>query len=365
MVANAKTLHLIGQLDRGGAEKQLFWIAAGLQRRGWAQAVIAFDVGGVWEARLQDAGIPVFVVPRDRLKPRRLWRLWRLVRREKPEILLSWSSYVAAYARLLRGAGRLRRVYNLRNDVTLDCERPERKRFLRLASAGMEAADHVVSNSRRNLELARQRGIRLPPSSVIYNMVLARGRARSAEPADCPRIVAAGTLSAIKSYDVLLAALGPLAAENLPFECLLAGSGPERPALEALAARCGLSARVKFLGEVDDVPALLSSAHILAHPSRSEGLSNTVLEAMGEGVPVVACPVGATAEIVEDGRNGILVSPDSPAALATALRRLLVDHRLRERLGKAALETVRRLCGEDLVLDQYEAVLHGLAATGK
>jgi glycosyltransferase involved in cell wall biosynthesis len=355
-------VHLIGQLGRGGAEKQLFALAAGLQRRGWPQTVIAFDRGGIWEARLKDAGIPVFVVPRDRLKPRRLWRLWRLVRREKPGVLLSWSSYVAACARLLRGTGRLRRVYNLRNDVTLDCDRPERERLLRLATAGLEAADHVVSNSRRNLELARQRGIRLPPSSVIYNMVLARGRARPGEPSDCPRIVAAGTLNAIKSYDVLLAALGRLAAEGLPFECLLAGSGPERPALEELAVHCGLGGRVKFLGEVDDVPALLSSAHVLAHPSRSEGLSNTVLEAMGEGVPVVACPVGATAEIVEDGTSGILVPAGSAEDLAAALRRLLTDAELRGRLGKAARESVRRFCDENVVLDQYEEVLRGLLA---
>jgi glycosyltransferase involved in cell wall biosynthesis len=357
-------VHLIGQLGRGGAEKQLFSIATGLQRRGWNQTVIAFDTGGVWDPRLKEAGIPVFVVPRDGLKPRRLWRLWRLVRREKPGVLLSWSSYVAAYARLLRGAGRVRRVYNLRNDVTLDCDRPEQKRFLRLASAGMEAADHVVSNSRRNLDLARQRGIRLPPSSVIYNMVLARGRARPAEPANCPRIVAAGTLNAIKSYDVLLVALGRLAAEGLPFECLLAGSGPEQPALQALAVRCGVADRVKFLGEVDDVPALLSSAHVLAHPSRSEGLSNTVLEAMGEGVPVVACPVGATAEIIEDGTSGILVPAGSAEELAAVLRRLLTDAELRGRLGKAARESVERFCDENVVLDQYEEVLRGLLAGG-
>jgi glycosyltransferase involved in cell wall biosynthesis len=357
-------VHLIGQLGRGGTEKQLFSTAAGLQRRGWHQTVIAFDTGGMWVPLLKDAGIPVFVVPRDGLKLRRLWRLWRLVRREKPEILLSWSSYVAAYARLLRGVGPLRRVYNLREDVSRDCDRPERKRSLRLAAAGMEAADHVVSNSQRNLDLARQHGIRLPPSSVIFNLVVARGGAQPAASISCPRIGAVGSLIPSKNYDVLLLALGTLAAAGLQFELSLAGDGPERPALENLARRLGVADRVKFLGDVEDVPRLLSTAHFFAHPSRSEGLSNAVLEAMAAGLPVVACPVGATGEIIEDGKNGILVPAGAPQDLAAAMRRLLSDAALRGRLGKAGWETVRQLCDENVVLDRYEGVLRGLLAAG-
>jgi glycosyltransferase involved in cell wall biosynthesis len=360
----AKLMHLIGQLDRGGAEKQLFCVATGLLRRGWGQVVVAFDTGGLWEARLKDAGVPVFFVPRDRLKLRRLWRLWWLVRRERPQVVLSWTAHLGIYARLLRGIGRVRRVYHLLDDVTLDCDRPEKRRLSRQVWGAMEAADCVVSNSRRNLDLAQRHGLRLPPNFVIYNPVAAPGRARPAEPAACPRIVAAGTLHAGKAYDVLLAALGRLAAEGLSFECLLAGSGPERPALEALAARLGLSQRVQFLGDIDDVPALFSTAHILAHPSKSEGLSNTILEAMGEGLPVVACPVGATAEILADGESGLLVMAGAVEELAAALRRLLTDPELRGRLGKAARESALRFCGENTVSDQWEALLHRLVKEG-
>ena len=139
---------------------------------------------------------------------------------------------------------------------------------------------------------------------------------------------------------MLLRALGLLAAAGNKFELLLAGTGGERTRLEELAHRLAIADRVTFLGEVPDVPGLLATAHLCAHPATSEGLSNTILEAMAEGLPVVACPVGATTEIIEDGRNGLLVPGRSPEALASAMRRLLADSELRGRLGSAALETV-------------------------
>ena len=93
----ATLIHMIGQLGRGGAEKQLFCLAAALQKRGWQQAIVSFSPGGVWAPRFDDIGVPVFFIPHSRFKVWRLWKLQRLVRREKPRLLLSWSAHVAAY----------------------------------------------------------------------------------------------------------------------------------------------------------------------------------------------------------------------------------------------------------------------------
>jgi glycosyltransferase involved in cell wall biosynthesis len=352
-----RIVHLIGELVRAGAEKQLFSVATGLRNRGWQQAVIAFDAGGVWEPRLVEAGIPVFVVPRDRLKPRRLWRLWRLVRQQRPQVLMSWSAHVAAYARLLPAAGHLRQVFNMRIDVTVDANSGGPRALAMPMRRGLERADFVVSNSRRNLDVAQSIGLRLPPGRVIYNIVAARGRARPGDPVAAPRIVGVGSLIPRKAYDVLLAALGTLAGEGAGFEFLLAGEGPERPRLEAAARRLGIADRVRFLGEVENVPDLLATAHLLAHPATSEGLSNSILEAMAEGLPVVACPVGAAEEIIDPDRTGLLVPPGDAGGLAAALRRLCGSPGLRQELGRAALDRVRRQCEEAVVLDQYEQVL--------
>ncbi len=112
------------------------------------------------------------------------------------------------------------------------------------------------------------------------------------------------------------------------------------------------------------MPGLLATAHILAHPARSEGLSNAILEGLAEGLPVVACPVGATPELVENGRNGLLVPVGEPEPLARAIGSLLDDACLRQRLGQAGLELVRDRCRESSIVDQYEAVFRRLIDGG-
>ena len=195
----------------------------------------------------------------------------------------------------------------------------------------MERSDFVVSNSQRNLDSLRATGIQLPRSEVIYNIVAARQEPPKCSPSPA-RIVAVGSLVPRKAIDVLLHAAAVLAAEGRKFEIVLAGGGPEQSNLEALAEKLRIRARVRFLGDVAHIPALLATAQILAHPARAEGLSNAILEAMAEGVPVVACPVGATSELISDSQNGLLVPVDEPRLLAAALGRLLDDAELRIRL---------------------------------
>ena len=170
-----RLLHLIGQLGRGGAEKQLFCLAAALHRQGWKQDVVSFLPGGVWAERLREAGIPVYAIPRHWVKPLRLWRLWRLVRRLRPRVLLSWSEHVAVYAQWLRGVGTVRRVFNMRADISVDYHNGQLKAGLGRSGRALEQADFLVSNSRCNLETAAQAGLLLPPSKVIYNIVRAQG----------------------------------------------------------------------------------------------------------------------------------------------------------------------------------------------
>jgi glycosyltransferase involved in cell wall biosynthesis len=384
-------MHLIGQLGRGGAEKQLYGLAVALQKRGWRQSVVSFSPGGVWAERLEAAGIRSYVIPRGPLKPWRFWRLFRLARRVKPNIIVSWSMHAAVYAEWLFGIGPAAKIINLRCNLLNDQRTGVPKNTLGSIRGTLERADQIVSNSRANLDVLRAQGVRLPPAEVIYNMVDGKG---GAPPGECPdfrrplcaagdaerigengtapfstvprvpaaQIVAIGTLIPLKALDVLLRAAAILAGEGKRFEIVLAGNGPERANLETLATELGISDQVIFPGEVDDVPALLAAADILAHPSRSEGLSNTILEAMAEGIPVVACPVGATPEIIDDGRSGLLVPVGEPQALAAALGRLLGDAALRSDLGRNAREYVRQRFDEATIVGQYERVFQQVMA---
>jgi glycosyltransferase involved in cell wall biosynthesis len=133
----------------------------------------------------------------------------------------------------------------------------------------------------------------------------------------------------VKGLDLLLEA-----AARLPdVRFLLAGDGPLRSDLEARAGALGVSDRVGFVGQLADARELLAAADIVALPTRSEGLSNSVMEAMAEGLPVVASDIPANAEVVADGVNGVLFRVGDAEALAAGIRRLAGDEALRSRLG--------------------------------
>ena len=147
-----------------------------------------------------------------------------------------------------------------------------------------------------------------------------------------------GRLVQVKGLDDLLDALGQL--KDLPFLCVLVGDGPLRQHLGRRAEDEGLAERIKFVGRrsANEIPCWMTAADILVLPSLSEGRPNVVLEAQACALPVVATAVGGTPELLEDGVNGLLVDAGDGAALAGALRRLLIDKDQRRRLGLAGRE---------------------------
>jgi len=352
-----RILHLIGQLARGGAERQMISICVELKRRGWDQAVATFYPGAAWDQKIIEAGITLLQLPRHPIPMFRLWRLHQLVQREKPQLIHSWSLHTNVYASYLPFK-KNRLVLSFRSNPTVDGIEGTPKSKVSHAWI-YDRADWVVSNSRRALADVRKMGIHPKRESVVGNIVhIPNAKPKTGHKSI--RIVAAGSLNPLKGYHDLLNALGILARHGRPFELALAGDGPERKRLEELAARLNIKPHVAFLGEIEDVPALMASGDILVHPSYSEGLSNSVLEGMAAGLPVVATSVGATPEYVEDYKTGFLVSPARPELLAEKIHLLASQPDLRDRLGQAALSRVRELCGAPQVTRQYEQVYNSL-----
>ena len=116
---------------------------------------------------------------------------------------------------------------------------------------------------------------------------------------------------------------------------LVVGDGPLRAELERYALSLGLGQRVVFMGFRLDVPEILAEVAVAVSPSLAEAISNSVIEAMAAGVPVVGTRVGGTPEAVEDGETGILVPPRDAGALARSIVTLLEDRALASRLGLA------------------------------
>jgi glycosyltransferase involved in cell wall biosynthesis len=149
-----------------------------------------------------------------------------------------------------------------------------------------------------------------------------------------PRILSVSRHDPRKGVDVLLLALGRLAAEGLDFSATLVGPGRLLQAHRRLAADLGLAERVSIPGRVDDVAPYFERADVFVLPSLAESSGSvSVLEALRAGIAIVASACDGVPEDLTDGVDALLVEPDDPSALAGALRALLTDRARRGQLG--------------------------------
>ncbi len=177
---------------------------------------------------------------------------------------------------------------------------------------------------------------------------------------DDPVVLCIARLVKAKGVDVLIEAVARLAGLHPSLVLCIAGSGPERAALDGRSRRLGVGDRVRFLGERSDVGDLLAACDLFTHPSRSEGLGVAVLEAMCAGRAVVASAVGGLRDLIEDGRCGVLVPPGDSEALAAAIGELLADPARRERLASAACERVGERHSPGPMIQAYERLYRSL-----
>jgi glycosyltransferase involved in cell wall biosynthesis len=178
-----------------------------------------------------------------------------------------------------------------------------------------------------------------------------------------PTILFAGRLVRWKGVEYLIEALAQLRTPGA--QVWIAGSGPYQPELEALAARLGVTERVRFLGTLptDQLTALYHAADLLAATSFvNETFGIAPAEAMACARPVVASHFGGFPEVVEDGVTGYLVRPQAPADLARCIDVLLADPAHAAAMGEAGLARVRRLFTWEAVVDRLERVYRRVAA---
>ncbi len=194
----------------------------------------------------------------------------------------------------------------------------------------------AVSEDARRRVIETARGI--PVSVIRLGVDLGRFSHGDLQRGRSTRILCLGRLVYRKGQRDLLQAVARLEGVELT----IAGEGPERERLEALAESLAISGRVTFTGVVgqDEALWLYREADIFCLPSLSEGLPAVLIEAMACGLPVVTTRVDAIPELVSDEVDGLLVPPGDPEALAAALHRLSRDQKLRVRLGTAAGETI-------------------------
>jgi len=151
-----------------------------------------------------------------------------------------------------------------------------------------------------------------------------------------------GRLTKAKGIDILIKAIKILKEEyQKEIKTAIAGKGYLEEELKELVMELGIEKEVEFLGVRKDIEKLMKSTKLFALPSRWEGLPLVNLEAMSNKIGVIAAKVGGIPEVIENGKEGILISPENPEALAKAITELLTDEELRIKLGVNAFKKVK------------------------
>jgi sugar transferase (PEP-CTERM/EpsH1 system associated) len=311
---------------------------------------------------LVDPRVPVHELNRKRGNDPWLVRdLYRLFRRERPDIV-----HTHAWGTLVEGliAARLARVPLVIHGEHGTLQLKPHQRWLQ--RRGWNAADQVLSVSSRLAErLAQDVGFPLRRVRTLRNGVdltrfnrIDRDKVRAGlgvRP-DQSVLVTVGRLVPVKDHATLLESLQILRREGMSPLLLVAGEGPLAEMLASRAAALDVDKNVRWLGYRSDVESVLAAGDVFVLSSKSEGLSNTILEAMAAGLPVVATRVGGADEIMLNGETGVLVPPASPDALADALAYLLRDPDARAAMGAAGRERVRAEFSLDAMVTRYEAL---------
>lgn len=225
--------------------------------------------------------------------------------------------------------------------------------------AAFRFCDLVVCNSRAAASRLEEHGVPARKLVIIPNGLFPEAFA-PASPLlpKVPGMVRVGMIARMnveyKNQAAFLRAAAGLANTFTEAEFVLVGDGAFRPKFEQMAREMGLASRVQFLGERNDIPAVLASLDISVVPSISESLPNVVLESMAAGVPVVATRVGGIPDILEHEKSGLLVPPGDDLQLTEAIGRLIPNPALRQAIGSRAKEYAASHFHWDSVSDQYE-----------
>ncbi|GAC1464071.1 MAG: glycosyltransferase family 4 protein [Chloroflexota bacterium] len=346
-------------LHVGGAERHMVDLAIALQRLGHLVTVACSD-GGAMSSMVRDHDIPVHVLA-HRLVKRRVgvqfsWNLGRLLREGRFDVVHGHMYAGSLAAALAMQGTRLPFV------VTEHSEAQWRGLCARAWSRwlyGRTAATIAVTQSIRHRLITLDH---VPDDRIIViaNAVATRepphSHPRSERGPDGPIVGVVARLQPEKGVGVFLEAAAGLTSLFPTCRFVVVGDGPLRDPLMRQVRELGMGDRTHFLGFRTDARALMEEFDALVVPSLSEGAPLVILEAMSAGVPIVATSVGGIPEQIQDGREGLLVSPGNAPALRDACALVLGDPDLAHRLGCAGLQRVLSRFDHGEMVRQIEAV---------
>lgn len=357
-------LHLVWNLIRGGTEGQCARTALALAGQGWTQRIGVMRREGFFLDDIERACRPVFVLEIEHLlRPRtfgEVRRLARFIRGQNISLIHAWDADAAIFGAAASVLARVSLITS-RRDLG-EIYAPRKLALMRLADRRARA---VVVNAKAIADAAACGHIRRDKLRIIPNILDAAEFDQRAQTPVYPvpalpegrRIAMVARLDPEKDVGTLLRAIPDVAKPHPSAHFIIVGDGRERSALESLARQLAISDNVTFVGECNAVPALLARCEIgVLVPSRNEGLSNTILEYMAAGLPVVATDCGGNRELVEEGETGHIIRVGDSIALADKINILLNDPLTAKRYGRQGRALVESNHQPTAIADQFAAL---------
>lgn len=370
-------VHVVHALRMGGLENGLVNLINRTPPERYRHAVICMTQHDRFAQRIQRPGVELFGLEKRAGKdPGAYLRLWRLLRRLRPDILhtrnlATVDAHVPAFL-----AGVPGRIHGEHGRDMVDLHGANRR--YRLLRRALRPLIHQWVPLSSDLEHYVRDAVGVPAGRItrICNGVdlerfrpdaTARGRLRAEArwPDDALVLGWVGRMEPVKNplglVDAFAALVGATGGAGSDLRLALVGDGSQREAVAAAVDTAGLGERVWLPGARDDVPALLAAFDVFVLPSLAEGISNTILEALACGVPVVATGVGGNADLIGDEGCGSVVPADDTAALTEALRARVGEPDRLPAARAAARRRAEREFGIDgmvaAYLDLYDRVL--------
>jgi len=351
-----KILKFLTMFAVGGTERQFTYVTKSLDRTRFDVRVGCLSREGEFFKEIEALNIPVSEYRIRSLYDtgtlRRQWRFARDVRREGVQLVHAYGFYPNVFsvpAARLAGCVTIASV----RDTGAFTSRIKLKTLVQKTACRM--ADRVIANSTAVRDWLMNLGLNERQVVIIPNGISVPAERRPPStfpirrelsiPLDAPVIAVVCRLNKNKGIEYFLQAAAIVSRRFPAARFLIVGGShfdPQyQPDLERLTGQLNLTHRVIFTGERNDVPKLLEEIDLSVLPSLSEGLSNSLLEAMAAGLPVVATNVGGNVEIVQHGHTGFLVPAREASALGAAMAQILESPGLTEQFGTAGYERVK------------------------
>jgi len=381
-----RVLRLFSRLNIGGPAIHVILTTAGLDPQRYDSLLVVGHEGdreGNFLGLAEAKGISIKIIPTfgRRIDPLRdlitLVRLFALMKRERPDIVHTHTAKAGALGRLAaRMAGVPIVVHTFHGSVFDGYFGPAVAGFFQWVERMLaRVTDKIVAVSERVAEDLVERQIAPRTKIVVVPLGLELERFRDVDlrrgelrrelglPRQARLVGCVGRLVPIKDISTLLKAMVELSVAQPEAILLVAGDGPERPALERQARSLGLDSRVRFLGFRDDLERIYADLDVAVNCSLNEGTPVALIEAMASGVPVVATSVGGTPDLLEDGRLGKLVPPADPQALARGLAEILSSNGSLAKAAVRARRSVTQRFGLERLLDDLDRLYLRLLLT--